>query len=384
MKASSVLVLGTGADDAARRVAEEALEGLDGAPPALVTVFISPHHAARAQDILDQLRDVLGAVPLIGCVAGSVIGGTHEVEDGPAISLWLASGTGPVETFAMDYLATPSGGLFAGHRFEAGGGAYLMVGDPFTFPVGQLLEHLNQNVPGARVIGGMASGAAEAGQSWLFFDDQVLTKGAVGARLAGAPVDLLVSQGCRPIGRPFTVTRAEGNVIHELGGRPPFQRLQDLVLSLPEADRRLLANGGLQVGLVVDEYRHEQRRGDFLVRNVVGADASTGAIAVGGEVELGQTVQFHVRDAASADEDLRETLERELAELKGHPPAGALLFSCNGRGKHFFSEPDHDAALVAKLCGDIPVAGFFCAGEIGPIGDRNFVHGFTASLALFR
>ncbi|HMK97474.1 MAG TPA: FIST C-terminal domain-containing protein, partial [Acidimicrobiales bacterium] len=243
---------------------------------------------------------------------------------------------------------------------------------------------LNENVPGALAIGGMAAASGRAGTSRLLLDDQVHGQGAVGARLDGARVDLLVSQGCRPIGSPFTVTRAEGNVILELGGRPPFQRLQDLVGSLSEVDRQLLADGGLHVGLVIDEYRAEQRRGDFLVRSVVGADPATGAIAVGGEVELGQTAQFHVRDASSADEDLREALEREVADLGSEEAAGALLFTCNGRGSRLFSEMDHDARLLAKLLGDKPAAGFFCAGEIGPVGRKNFLHGFTASAAVFR
>ena len=384
MKASAVLVRGDEPGRTATRAAEEVLEGLGGAPPALAVVFASPHYAAVAEEVLRDLRATLGHVPIIGCLGESVIGGSHEVEQGPALSVWVAAGIEPVETFAMDYLATPGGGLFAGHRFEAGGGPYLLICEPLSFPADQLLEHLNVNVPGALVIGGMASGGTGGGRNLLFFDDQVLSTGAVGATLAGMEVDLLVSQGCRPIGSPYTVTRAEGNVVHELGGRPPFQRLQDLVITLPETDRQLLANGGLQVGQVIDEYRHEQRRGDFLIRSVVGADPASGAIAVGGEVEVGQTVQFHVRDAGSADEDLVETLERELSELTGRQPAAALLFTCNGRGTRLFPEHDHDAALLAKMLGDIPVAGFLCAGEIGPIGGRNFLHGFTASVAVFR
>lgn len=384
MKASAVLVRGAGPGQAATRAAEEVREGLGGEQPAIVALFVSPHYSAAAEEVLLALRAALGPVPLIGCVAEAVIGGSLEVEEDQALSLWAAAGIGPVETFAMDFLSTPSGGLFAGHRFEDGAGAYLMLADPYTFPAGDLLDHLNEHVPGALVIGGMASGGGDTRRSQLFFDDQVLTKGAVGAKLAGTEVDLLVSQGCRPIGSPFTVTRAEGNVVQELGGRPPFQRLQDLVTTLPEEDRLLLANGGLQVGQVIDEYRHEQRRGDFLVRSVVGADPESGAIAVGGEVEVGQTVQFHVRDAGSADEDLQETLERELIELGGTQPSASLLFTCNGRGTRLFSEPDHDAALVAKLLGDIPVAGCFCAGEFGPVGGKNFLHGFTASVAVFR
>jgi small ligand-binding sensory domain FIST len=230
----------------------------------------------------------------------------------------------------------------------------------------------------------MASGGAEQRRSQLFLDDQVLLRGAVGARFAGAQVDLLVSQGCRPLGSPFTVTGAEGNVMHELGGRPPFQRLEELVSELPERDRQLLANGGLQVGVVIDEYRSEQRHGDFLIRGVIGADPGSGAIVVGGEIAIGQTVQFHVRDAESADEDLRRALEREVATLSGQSPAAALLFTCNGRGARLFQAPDHDAGLVAKFLGEIPMAGCFCAGELGPIGGKNFLHSFTASIAIFR
>jgi small ligand-binding sensory domain FIST len=191
-----------------------------------------------------------------------------------------------------------------------------------------------------------------------------------------------VAQGCRPVGDPYTITRAESNLIFELGGRPPLARLQELAAALPARDRELLARG-VQVGLVIDEYRAEPRQGDFLIRGVAGADPDSGAIAVGDEVEVGQTVQFHVRDADSADEDLRRTLEREASVLGGRRAAGALLFTCNGRGSRLFSEPDHDAGLLAKTLGEIPVAGFFCAGELGPVGGQNFLHAFTASIALF-
>jgi len=260
----------------------------------------------------------------------------------------------------------------------------LLICDPFTFPAGKLLDHLNDHVAGALVAGGMASsGTAERG-SRLFLDGRTLSRGAVGARLTGARVDLIVSQGCRPIGSPYTVTRAEGNVMQELGGRPPFQRLKELVTSLSQRDRQLLANGGLHVGRVIDEYRSEQRQGDFLIRAVIGADPDSGTIVVGDTIEVGQTVQFHVRDEESADEDLREALEREVTTLAGREPTGALLFTCNGRGSRLFQAPDHDAALVAKFFGEIPAAGFFCAGELGPVGGKNFLHGFTASIAIFR
>jgi small ligand-binding sensory domain FIST len=377
-------VLGAGAADAGTRVAEEALASLRDVAPTLGVLFATPHYSIAAADLLAAVRDVTGGMPLIGCIADSVIAGPREVETDPGVSLWLAEGTGRVETFSMEYFEEPSGGLLAGYHFEPGGGLHLLLCDPFSFPAGDLLEHVNANAPGAQVIGGMASGGAEHRRSQLFLDGQVLIRGAVGARFAGAEVDLLVSQGCRPIGSPFTVTGAEGNVMRELGGRPPYERLQELVGALPVRDRGLLVNGGLHVGLVIDEYRSEQRHGDFLIRSVIGADPESGAIVVGAELDIGQTVQFHARDAESADEDLRRALEREVAALSGQSPAAALMFTCVGRGAQLFRAPDHDAGLVAKFLGEIPMAGCSCAGELGPVGGKNFLHSFTASIAIFR
>jgi small ligand-binding sensory domain FIST len=184
------------------------------------------------------------------------------------------------------------------------------------------------------------------------------------------------------VGNPYTTTRADGNVIFELGGRPPLDRLRELAAALPARDRELLAQG-VHLGMVIDEYQAEPGQGDFLIRGIAGTDPQSGAIAVGDEIAVGQTVQFHVRDAASADEDLRRTLEREAAALDGRRAGGALLFTCNGRGSRLFAEPDHDAGLLAEVLGEIPVAGFFCAGELGPVGGQNFLHAFTASIALF-
>ena len=384
MKAGATLVVGAGPQEAATRAAEEALESLGGGTVSLAVLFATPQYSRRAEALLGALRSVLGPVPMIGCVAESVVGGSREVESEPGISLWLAAETGPVETFSMGYVQARGGGLYGGYRFEADGGLHLLLCDPDTFPVGKLLEHLNESVPGALIAGGMAGrGSARRGPH-MFLDGKVVDSGAVGVRVAGVTADLVVSQGCRPIGSPYTVTRAEGNVMHELGGRPPFERLKEIVATLPESDRDLLGNGGLQLGRVIDEYRAEQRHGDFLVRSVVGADPDTGAIVTGDEIEVGQTVQFHVRDAESAHEDLREALEREVTALAGREPAAALLFTCNARGSRLFSTPNHDAGLVAKLLGEIPSAGFFCAGELGPVGGKNFLHGFTASIAIFR
>jgi small ligand-binding sensory domain FIST len=383
VKAGGALVLTADPGEAARRAVREARAPLGGARPTFGVMFASPHFLGTAEKLAAEVAAEAGPLPLIGCVAESVVGGEREIESEPAVSLWLAAGTGPVETFSMDFVRTPSGGAFGGYQFgREPAGIDLMICDPFSFPADDLVAHLNQHIPGTVVMGGMASGAEQPGQTRLFLDGRVRSEGAVGAHLPDAEVHPLVSQGCRPIGDAFTTTRADGNVLYELGGLPPLTRLQELAAALPSRERELLSHG-VHVGKVINEYQAEQGQGDFLIRGVVGADPESGAIVLGDEVDVGQTVQFHVRDADSADEDLRRALERERSGLGGRPAAGALLFTCNGRGSRMFSKPDHDAALVAQMLGSIPVAGFFCAGEIGPVGGQNFLHGFTASIAVF-
>jgi small ligand-binding sensory domain FIST len=381
MKAGAALVLTADPDQAGRQAAAEARAMLGGLSPSFAVLFASPHFLGSANTLLEAVTAEAGPLPLIGCVAEAVTGGAREIESEPAVSLWLAAGLGPVETFEMEFVRTSSGGAYGGYRFD-GDGVTLLVCDPFTFPADDLLAHLNSNVPGAVVMGGMASGGLQQQQSVLFLDDRVLSGGAVGAHLAAGQADLLVSQGCRPIGHPYTVTSADGNLIQELGGRPPLARLRELAAALPPGDQELLAQG-VHMGLVINEYRDELGQGDFLIRGVLGADPESGAIAVGDELDIGQTVQFHVRDADSADEDLRRALERETAALGSRRAAGALMFTCNGRGTRMFSASGHDAGLIAKVLGDIPTAGLFCAGELGPVGGQNYVHTFTASIAVF-
>ena len=358
--------------------AGEARSQLDEADPSLAVIVASRHHARAAEAVLEAALRTARPERAIGCVAETVVAGDREVEEGPAVAVWLASLPESAETFHMEFLRTSAGGLFAGYRFEeAGPGPVLMLCDPYSFPASHLLGHLDDLLPGTVVMGGMASGALGPGDTRLFLDDRVVDDGAVGVRLPGVTVRPLVSQGCRPIGNAYTVTRAEGNVLHELGGRPPLERLRELVVALSPEDRELVTHG-LHVGRAIDEYKAEPGRGDFLIRGVVGVDPDTGAMVVGDSLEVGETIRFHVRDAASADEDLRILLEEQRESA-----AGALLFTCNGRGSRLFGEPDHDAALVSKLLGAPPLAGLNCAGEIGPVGGRNFLHGFTASVAVF-
>lgn len=356
-----------------------ALGQLEGEDASLAVLVASRDHAASAETVLARIREVAGSARVMGCVAEVVVGGDREVEEGPAVSVWLAALPEPPETFALQFVRTGDGGVLAGYPIGSEAGPYLVIGDPFTFPMDHLLAYVNDRLPGTVVMGGMASGGLAPGQTRLFLDDRVIEEGAVGVRLPGVRIDSLVSQGCRPVGSVYTVTRAEGNVIHELGGHPPLARIQETVQRLTAEDR-LLVQQGLHIGRVIDPYKSEPVRGDFLVRGVIGSDPQTGAIAVGDRIEVGESVQFHVRDAATADEDLRELL---AGATTVDAASGALLFTCNGRGSRLFSVADHDASLVSRLLGAPPLAGFNCAGEIGPVGGMNFLHGFTASIALF-
>lgn len=368
------------AERATRAACEAALQTLDGESADLAVLFVTPDRAPAAVEVAEAAHDVLAPGALLGCTGQGVVGGAREIEEPPAVSAWVAHLPGTtVETFRVEAHQTPEGWAFTGLPADIPAEATaLMLGDPFTFPAETLLERLNEGRPGVEVIGGMASGGARPGDHLLFCDKEVVNGGAVGALIRGRiKVRALVSQGCRPVGSPTVVTKADRNVIIELGGRPPFDRLRETFATASPEERALMQEG-LQVGLVIDEYKDEFAPGDFLIRNVIGRDPESGAIAVGDFVEVGNTIQFHVRDARSADEELRKMLA--LVDVK---PAGALLFTCNGRGSRLFGEPDHDAHVVQQHLGGVPLAGFFCAGELGPVRGRNFLHGFTASVALF-
>lgn len=366
------------ASEALGEAAGEILEQLDGQGCDLVVCFASTHHVGAFEDIGPAVHNILEPRVLVGGTAVAVVGGSHEVEENPALALFAARFDDVTLTpVTLRMQETPDGAALTGWPSLDGPPASLLLfADPFTFPVDAFLQRVNRDLPGLQIIGGLASSAASPGGNRLVLDDRVVDEGAVGVFVdGGIEVRTLVSQGCRPIGRPYVVTRAEQNLIEELAGKPAIERLQELAGDATEEERELLRHG-LHMGLVVDEHKAEFGRGDFLVRNLLGADQSSGALAVGEQVAVGQTVQFHVRDAAAADEDLREM-------LSGVDADAALLFTCNGRGRHLFTVPDHDAGMVEKLLGPIPLAGAFCAGEIGPVGGRNFLHGFTASLALF-
>ncbi|MEX0793159.1 MAG: FIST N-terminal domain-containing protein, partial [Pirellulaceae bacterium] len=384
-KFAASLSLATATEEAGAEVLREALEGL-AAPVDLAMVFVSPHHKAHLETIARQLCEKLGTRNLFGCTGEAIVGNGREAEDTPAISLWVAHlPETTILPMHLEFQRTPDGGTIVGWSeqlppaWEADSAA-LVLGEPFSFPADLLLERINEDHPGVPVIGGMASGGYQPGENLLIFGDQVLESGGILIYLQGAvQVRWLVSQGCRPIGEPMVITKAERNIIYELGGMPALVRLEKLFRELPVADQQLV-NNGLHVGRVVDEYQESRAQGDFLVRNVVGIEKDAGALMIGDYVRTGQTVQFHIRDEVSADAELRQ-LSAAAGRQAGKADT-ALLFTCNGRGTRLFSGPHHDAACLSSALGDLPMAGFFAMGEMGPIGTKNFLHGFTASVAL--
>jgi small ligand-binding sensory domain FIST len=355
-----------------------------GPHPDLVVIFVTPPHAGALEDAAAAVRAVLEPTLLIGCASESIVGTGQEVEGTAAVSVW-AGRFGPIAPLRLTALRTTEGWMFDGLPDAAPPfvpTALLLLADPYSFPAEEFLATMAERHPGLPVVGGMASGARGYGGSRLALDSAVMVDGAVGALLGpGAGIDTIVSQGCRPIGSPFVVTDGEGQFIRQLAGKPALARLDEIAAGLSPDDVGLINRTGLHLGRVINEHQATFGRGDFLIRTVMGGDRGTGAIAVNDQLEVGTTVQFHVRDADSADEDLRCIVgERAAAERVG----GALLFTCNGRGQQLFGVPHHDAGVLADLLGPVPTAGMFAAGEIGPVGGRNFVHGFTASVVLFK
>jgi small ligand-binding sensory domain FIST len=369
---------------------DELLAGLEGATPDLVLAFATHHHGPALEGLGPTLARRTGARLIAGCTAESVIGGSREVEGQPGLALWAAylPGTEVREHAITAHVGEDGGPAFSGLPAvgEADDASLLLFADPFTFPADAFLARLNETLPGVPAMGGMASGAMGPGQTLFFTPEGVREAGCTAITLEGGiELQPIVSQGCRPIGKAWVVTECERNLIKRLGGRPALEVLMETLNELAKGAATGRASMPF-LGLAFDPTRTEFTRGDFLVRGIMALDQRNRAVAVSDFVRRGQTVQLLVRDAASAREDLASLLANHgpLREAEPHS-CGALLFSCNGRGTRMFGRPDHDAGCVlSSLEAAIPLAGFFAAGEIGPVGGRNFLHGFTASVALFR
>ncbi len=353
----------------------------------LAFLFASPHFSHEYSQMVADVRGATGARLIIGCSGQAIIGPSREIERQPAVSLLVFSLPGA----SLRPVRLTQSHLEVNHGIEEWQKvmgtapeevkAWFLFADPYSIDTEDLLEILSATYPGVPVVGGLASGEFRRRWTHLFLDDDVYDAGAVAVALNGPyEVRTIVSQGCMPIGQTWTITGVRSNVIESIGGRSAFQVLIDTVRSLPPAMQRR-ARGNLLIGLAMNEYQDDFQRGDFIIRNLLAADGERGVLAVGALPRMGQTIQFHLRDSATADEDLQEMLEKAKDELKGESIIGALLCSCNGRGHNLFGVHNHDALAVAEKLGQIPLAGLFCNGELGPVGSQNFLHSYTASIA---
>lgn len=405
MKWFSALSTKPSLEAAVRDVADQLNDKMD-VQPDLGLVFISSAYASEFARLLPLLHEVLTIPCLIGCSGGGVVGTSPwgeacEVEQKPALSLCVAHLPGvDIESFYLqeddlpDLDSPPDDWIDKIGVFPADLPNFILMADPFTSSINELLQGLDFAYPEAVKVGGLASINSLQRSSGLFFNDTLYTEGIVGVALSGDIVlDAIVAQGCRPIGEPFRVAAGERNILLELedpeqvGGatQTPLEALQTLLNSLSDSDRQLAQNS-LQIGIARDSFKANLHHGDFLIRNLLGVDPRIGAIAIDDRIRVGQRIQFHLRDAQTSADDLETLLTRYRSQLEmnGGAPVGALMFSCMGRGEGFYHQPNFDSHLFSQYLETIPLSGFFCGGEIGPIGDTTFLHGYTSVFGICR
>ncbi len=372
--------------NAVQEASDKVKAQLKGKPCHLVNVFLSASYRADWQELMEQIQATLQPEVLIGCCGGGIIGGNRELEWVPGVSIMGAHLPDvrlyPFHVSPEEMEEAEAGGFWIDKVGAApdSNPYFIVFGDPLTMEPKDMVDDLNWTYQLRPIVGGLVSGGQEAGDHVMMLNGKVHYEGAVGVALTGNIVmDTVVSQGCRPIGRPYTITEADDNLVLQLAGRPAITVLHEALSKLAEDDQELAQQGSIFAGLVIHESRQRYASGDFLVRNIVGIDPDCGGIAIAEHTEVGQTLQFHLRDAKTSRAELR----RLLKGTHGYEPAGALLFNCLGRGKSLYGTANHDLRTMRHLVGDCPVAGFFCNGEIGPIGEVNFLHGYTASIGLF-
>ncbi len=375
-------------EQAAQIVSRSVQDAFGGYDCDFACVFFSPHFIHDVESLLEIVRKNLRPKILLGCMGAGVIGGTQEIEEHPGLVLWGLNNPN-MQITPFHLMPKKEGESFSLEGWPdlpeecVDSRTFLLFADPYSTPIDELFTLVDQRAPGSSVIGGIASGGRAEGESRLILNEQIMEMGVVGVVLqGGVELRTVVSQGCQPIGERYVVTKVDRNVIQELGGIPPLERLETTLKALGESERQQAANG-LQVGIAMDEHRAEFGQGDFLIRSLLGADKQSGYLAIADFVQEGQTIQFHIRDANAAGTDLTGLLSKEQVVFSSDPPKGVLLFSCNGRGQQFFQTPHHDVAAVHQHMGMLPIAGFFAGGEFGPVGGKNFLHGYTASMVLF-
>ncbi len=356
----------------------------------LGVIFVSSAFASEYKRVLPLLRTLLPLPVIIGCSGGGIVGNGQEVEAQPAIALTLAQLPGvAIEPFYVEAESLPDSDAPPDAWYDVLGldpalePQFVLLSDGFGGGALDLVQGLDFAYPQSTKVGGLASGGQGPGQNGLFLQERLYRTGTVGIALSGnIELEAVVAQGCRPIGKPLLVTEAERNVVLTLDQEPPLKVLQKLVQTLGAADQQLVQHS-LFVGLVMDQFKAQPQPGDFLIRNLLGIDPRTGAIAIGDRIRAGQTIQFHLRDAATSAADLEWVLER-YCQTHATPPAGCLMFSCLGRGEYLYAQPNFDSETFARYVGQSVQAGFFCNGEIGPVGGTTFLHGYTSVFGLFR
>jgi len=389
MKWASAVSQRESLEEALDEAVEEVRRATAGEPIDLVFAFVSSDELGDGGEFVQTLGERFPNAVVLGCTARSIIGSGVEVEEGPGLSLTAAI---LPDVEISPFHISQDEMLAAGREPEAwrqlvGAGqgeasALVLLGDPFGGDSEQLIAGLEAAYPGTAQIGGLASGADEPGRNLLFINGRSVHEGFTGVALGGDIVlDTVVAQGCRPVGQPMFVTRCERNVVLELDGRPPLEIVNELFADADEREQALFQSA-LFVGVQMDAERAELGQGDFLVRNLLGGDTETGAIAVGALLEEKQVVQFQLRDGETASDDV---VERLSAYARDHTGAcGALLFSCLGRGQGMYGRPNHDSDAFTHRLGNVSLSGFFCNGEIGPVNGRTFLHGYTSAFGIFR
>jgi small ligand-binding sensory domain FIST len=386
MAFAAAAALDPDASAAADRLVADVSGALPGGRADVAFLFVGRPHAGRAEDVLRRVRAALGDPVVVGCTAGGVIGGGREHEAAPALSLLAGRAPGTaLHPFAFPDAALPDAdaGPAAWHALvgapPAANPSFVVVADPTTTRADALLRGLDFAYPGSVKVGGLASGADRPGGQALFAGDRVERSGVVGVAFSGAlGLSPAVAQGCRPIGPAGRITDCEGNLLRRIDGATAVEALRSALAGASERDRAL-ARTSLFLGFETDPFGAQDDA--WLVRNIAGADRA-GGLWVGEALRVGRRVRFQVRDRVSSSEDLERTLEH--AQGEGEPPEAALLFSCLGRGMPLYGTPDHDSRTFRARFGDVPIGGFFCAGEIGPVGGSTYLHGYTSSFGLLR
>jgi len=355
--------------------------------PSFGLVFVTPDYAEKASELLELIR-VYGHVPtLISCSGTGLVGPTQEQEEGAGFSLMLVSlpgGKATAFSFDQDGVEASSGADYWRAQTEikpTEAKAWLVFLNPFTLNVEAWLRQWNQAYPQVPIFGGLASGVSGDPEAWVFCNDRPVSGGVALALEGDVAVQAVVSQGCKPIGEPLTVTQAERNILLTLGSRPAYDVLCEVYKDLTDAEREQ-AKGHLFAGLAVSEYLEEYKRGDFLVRNIIGADPKSKAVAINAVPRVGQTLQYQLRDSRMATDELKRLLRDQAIALSSAAPYAGLLCTCHGRGRGLFGGPNHDVGLINEFFPRMPLTGLFANVQLGPVGDRSFAHGYTASLAL--